>query len=116
MSPLDALYAFEDLGARLLIPIRHGAFVLSYERLDEPLRWLRRLVVDRDLDRYVSPLAVGASCKFVAPLERGPCRRGPDPVASGAMSTDSSYPPQTPPTIRTPLSTNFLTAAAGRIP
>ncbi len=67
MSPLDALYAFEDLAARMLIPIRHGAFVLSYERLDEPLRWLRRLVADRDLDRYVSPLAAGASRKFVTP-------------------------------------------------
>ena len=35
MSPLDALYAFEDLRARLLVPIHHGAFALSYERLDE---------------------------------------------------------------------------------
>lgn len=77
MSPLDALYAFEDLGARLLIPIRHGAFVLSYERLDEPLRWLRRLVADRDLDRYVSPLAVGASCKFVAPSREPLAAAGP---------------------------------------
>ena len=42
MSPLDALYAFEDLRARLLVPIHHGAFALSYERLDEPARWLRR--------------------------------------------------------------------------
>jgi len=67
MSPLDALYAFEDLAARMMIPIRHGAFVLSYERLDEPLRWLQRLVTDRDLARYVSPLAAGASRKFVTP-------------------------------------------------
>jgi L-ascorbate metabolism protein UlaG (beta-lactamase superfamily) len=67
MSPLDALYAFEDLGARMLIPIRHGAFVLSYERLDEPLRWLRRLVAERDLEAFVTPLAPGASRKFVTP-------------------------------------------------
>jgi L-ascorbate metabolism protein UlaG (beta-lactamase superfamily) len=67
MSPLDALYAFEDLAARMMIPIRHGAFVLSYERLDEPLRWLRRLVADRGLEAFVTPLAVGASRKFVTP-------------------------------------------------
>ena len=43
MSPLDALYAFEDLRARMLVPIHHGAFALSYERLDEPARWLVEL-------------------------------------------------------------------------
>jgi L-ascorbate metabolism protein UlaG (beta-lactamase superfamily) len=67
MSPLDALFAFEDLAARMLIPIRHGAFVLSYERLDEPLRWLRRLVADRGMEAFVSPLAPGTSRKFVNP-------------------------------------------------
>jgi L-ascorbate metabolism protein UlaG (beta-lactamase superfamily) len=69
MSPLDALYAFEDLAARMLIPIRHGTFVLSYERIDEPLRWLKRLVVERDLDRYVSPMTPGSSRKFVSPRD-----------------------------------------------
>jgi L-ascorbate metabolism protein UlaG (beta-lactamase superfamily) len=64
MSPVDALYAFEDLTARLLVPIRHGAFVLSYERLDEPRRWLRRLVADRGLEPYVAELGVGASRKY----------------------------------------------------
>ncbi len=43
LSPLDALYAFEDLGARLLIPTSYGSFPLSYERLDAPLAWLREL-------------------------------------------------------------------------
>lgn len=65
LSPADALYAFEDLTARMLIPIRHSTFVLSYERLEEPLRWLHRLVVDRGLHPYVSELTVGASRKFV---------------------------------------------------
>ena len=64
MSPVDALYAFEDLTARLLVPIRHGAFVLSYERLEEPRRWLARLVADRGLEPYVADLAVGASRKY----------------------------------------------------
>jgi L-ascorbate metabolism protein UlaG (beta-lactamase superfamily) len=67
MSPLDAIFAFEDLGARLLIPIRYGAFALSYEKLGEPLRWLRRLVADRELERHVAALAPGESRKFIAP-------------------------------------------------
>ncbi|MCA9675656.1 MAG: MBL fold metallo-hydrolase [Kofleriaceae bacterium] len=67
MSPLDALYAFEDLRARLLIPIHHGAFTMSYERVDEPLRWLRALVADRGLDAHVRILAPGESEVFVAP-------------------------------------------------
>jgi L-ascorbate metabolism protein UlaG (beta-lactamase superfamily) len=66
MSPLDALYAFEDLGARMMIPIRYGAFQLSYERLDEPVAWLRRLVADRGLEPYVTLLPAGSSRKFVS--------------------------------------------------
>ena len=61
LSPLDALYAFEDLRARVLVPIHHGAFALSYERLDEPVRWLRELASDRDLDDHVRVLAPGQS-------------------------------------------------------
>lgn len=45
------MYAFEDLGARVLIPTSHGSFPLSYERLDAPLAWLRRLARERDLSR-----------------------------------------------------------------
>jgi L-ascorbate metabolism protein UlaG (beta-lactamase superfamily) len=67
LSPLDALYAFEDLGARMMIPIGYGAFQLSYERLEEPLRWLERLVAERRLEKYVTVLPAGASRKFVRP-------------------------------------------------
>jgi L-ascorbate metabolism protein UlaG (beta-lactamase superfamily) len=49
MSPLDALYAFEDLGARVLIPMTHGSFPFSYEPLTAPLAWLRRLAHQHDL-------------------------------------------------------------------
>lgn len=61
LSPLDALYAFEDLRARVLVPIHHGAFALSYERLDEPVRWLRELAGERDLDEHVRVLEPGQS-------------------------------------------------------
>ncbi len=66
-SPLDTLAAFEDLRARLLIPIRHGAFALSYERVDEPRRWLAELVHERGLERHVCPLHPGQSEVLVAP-------------------------------------------------
>jgi L-ascorbate metabolism protein UlaG (beta-lactamase superfamily) len=66
MSPLDALYAFEDLRARLLVPIHHGAFALSYERIDEPARWLVELATSRGLRDHVLVLAAGQSRRFDA--------------------------------------------------
>jgi L-ascorbate metabolism protein UlaG (beta-lactamase superfamily) len=49
MSPLDAVYAFEDLGARVMIPTSYGSFPLSYEPLDAPLDWLREIMRARAL-------------------------------------------------------------------
>lgn len=71
MSPLDALYAFEDLRARVMVPIRHGAFALSYERLAEPARWLAELAAERHLERFVVRLAAGESRVFVPPGATG---------------------------------------------
>ncbi len=65
MSPLDALYAFEDLHARMLVPIHHGAFPLSYERLDEPVRWLVELATQRGLREHVQVMAAGQTERFV---------------------------------------------------
>jgi hypothetical protein len=49
MSPLDAVYAFEDLGASVLIPTSYGSFPLSYEPMDAPLLWLRQIMRDRGI-------------------------------------------------------------------
>jgi L-ascorbate metabolism protein UlaG (beta-lactamase superfamily) len=49
MSPLDAVYAFEDLGARVLIPTSYGSFPLSYEPLGAPLEWLHEIMRARSL-------------------------------------------------------------------
>jgi L-ascorbate metabolism protein UlaG (beta-lactamase superfamily) len=64
LSPLDALYAFDDLGARLFIPTSYGSFPFSYERLAAPLAWLRELARARglgqpDADRRVAILDHG---------------------------------------------------------
>lgn len=67
MSPLDALYAFEDLKSRILVPIHHGAFALSYEQLDEPARWLLELAKARGVRDHVLVMAAGQSERFVAP-------------------------------------------------
>jgi L-ascorbate metabolism protein UlaG (beta-lactamase superfamily) len=64
MSPLDALFAFEDLRARLLVPIHHGAFALSYEKLDEPARWLLELATARNLRDHIHVMAAGETERF----------------------------------------------------
>ena len=80
MSPLDALYAFEDLRARALIPVRHGAFALSYERLDEPARWLVELARARGVRDHVLVMTPGQTERFVVaapPVVRAPARAAP---------------------------------------
>ena len=62
LSPLDAIYAFEDLGAQLLVPIHHGAFALGYEPPAEPLIWLRSLASQRRMEDRIAWLEPGESC------------------------------------------------------
>jgi L-ascorbate metabolism protein UlaG (beta-lactamase superfamily) len=80
MSPLDALYAFEDLRARMMIPIHHGAFALSYERLDEPARWLTELARQRGVREHVLVMAPGQTERFVQPRAGD---REPEPTCLG---------------------------------
>ncbi len=70
MTPLDALYAFEDLQARVMIPIHYGAFSLSYETLADPRRWLAEVIRQRELDPFVVLLEPGQSRVFVPPRAR----------------------------------------------
>lgn len=90
MSPLDALHALEDLRARLMIPIRYGAFPLSYERLDDPLRWLRSLAAERGLEDFVCVLEAGQSRLFVPP----PAPAEPEAVPEPAVLADSGSIPE----------------------
>jgi L-ascorbate metabolism protein UlaG (beta-lactamase superfamily) len=62
MSPLDAIAAFEELGAELLIPIAHGAFPLGYEEPGAPLAWLRQLAEARGSEARVRVLSSGETC------------------------------------------------------
>jgi L-ascorbate metabolism protein UlaG (beta-lactamase superfamily) len=63
MSPLDALAAFHDLGAKLLVPVAYGSFALGYEPLDEPLTWLARLCHERGLGERLIVLRPGETCR-----------------------------------------------------
>ncbi len=86
MTPLDALYALEDLQSRVMIPIRHGTFALSYERLDDPSRWLADAVRRRDLEPFVVELAPGESRVFVPPKQSA--RRRDLPVGTSGAAQD----------------------------
>ena len=70
MSPLDALTAFTDVRARLLLPIHHGAFALSYEKLDEPVRLLTEAATARGLRDHLLIMQPGQSECFGAHLQR----------------------------------------------
>ncbi len=101
MSPLDALYAFEDLRSKIMIPIRYGSFALSYERLEDPMRWLQELVTERDLEDYVVSIEAGQSRVFVRPPQRGMSRgaRFPEALAGHAPATEpgAGHAPATEP-------------------
>jgi L-ascorbate metabolism protein UlaG (beta-lactamase superfamily) len=71
MSPLDAVFAFEDLGAALLVPITHGSFALSYEPLDAPLRWLREIAKERGIADRVAALGHGETVIVRRPAPAG---------------------------------------------
>jgi L-ascorbate metabolism protein UlaG (beta-lactamase superfamily) len=71
MSPLDAIYAFEDLCSKIMIPIRYGSFALSYEKIHVPGRWLAELVAEKDLEEHVVTIAPGQSRVFVRPSTPG---------------------------------------------
>jgi len=66
-----------------MIPIHHGAFALSYERLDEPARWLIDLARQRGVRDHVVVMAPGQTERFVTPTgptgptgPAGPTRAG----------------------------------------
>jgi L-ascorbate metabolism protein UlaG (beta-lactamase superfamily) len=70
LSPLDAVQAFDDLGARVMVPISHGSFPLSYEPLDAPAAWLRGIARERRLP-VGAPSGPGDDARRIALLDHG---------------------------------------------
>jgi L-ascorbate metabolism protein UlaG (beta-lactamase superfamily) len=64
MNPQDALQAFLDLRARYLVPIHWGTFVLSYEPVDEPPIWIRKLAREAGVEDRLALLEHGEGRVF----------------------------------------------------
>jgi L-ascorbate metabolism protein UlaG (beta-lactamase superfamily) len=94
MSPLDAVYAFEDLRAKIMIPIRYGSFALSYEKLHDPRRWLAELIAERDLEEYVVAIEPGQSRVFVRPGTRP--RQAQRPITEDGIEVELNTGEHTP--------------------
>jgi L-ascorbate metabolism protein UlaG (beta-lactamase superfamily) len=64
MGPDQAVDAFHDLGAKILIPMHYGTFKLSFESLDEPIRWLRDIALEENLINQIKILDEGVPKVF----------------------------------------------------
>lgn len=51
MNPEEALKAFEDLKARIMIPYHWGAFKISAEKPEAPLEWLQKILSEKADER-----------------------------------------------------------------
>jgi L-ascorbate metabolism protein UlaG (beta-lactamase superfamily) len=63
-SPEDALQAFLDVGAKIMIPMHYGTFRLSYEPMEEPLQRLRIAAAAADVSDRVLVLEEGKTKIF----------------------------------------------------
>jgi L-ascorbate metabolism protein UlaG (beta-lactamase superfamily) len=59
MGPDDAIKVFKELGAKWLVPMHYGTFKLSFEEMDEPLRWLLELAAKENMTRHIRALEAG---------------------------------------------------------
>ncbi|MBM3881657.1 MAG: MBL fold metallo-hydrolase [Verrucomicrobia bacterium] len=59
MGPDEAIKVFHDLKARWLVPMHYGSFRLSFEDLEEPPTWLRRLAEERGMTQHLRILQEG---------------------------------------------------------
>ncbi len=59
MGPDEAVKAFHDLHAHCFVPMHYGTFKLSFEDLDEPPRWLRKIADEQGLGAKVRILNEG---------------------------------------------------------
>lgn len=59
LSPADALKAFEDTGAKTMIPMHYGTFDLSDEPLGDPVRVLKRLEQESESKGRIRYLKIG---------------------------------------------------------
>ena len=64
MGPDEAVKAFHDLRSKKFVPMHFGTFRLSFEEMDEPLRWLRELCVQNRMTSRLHALDEGVPVVF----------------------------------------------------
>ena len=64
MGPDEAMKAFRDLAAQWFVPMHFGTFKLSFESMEEPAAWLRRLALEAGLGERVRFLEEGVPEQF----------------------------------------------------
>jgi L-ascorbate metabolism protein UlaG (beta-lactamase superfamily) len=64
MGPDEAVKAFRDLRAHWLVPMHYGTFKLSFEAMDEPLRWMREIATKENLTQELRILDEGVPVVF----------------------------------------------------
>jgi L-ascorbate metabolism protein UlaG (beta-lactamase superfamily) len=64
LNPPEALRAAGDLGAKTLIPIHYGTFILSDEPIDEPIEWFEKLTRSQQHPFHARTLRMGEIYRF----------------------------------------------------
>ncbi len=64
MNPEEALEAFKELKAEVLIPMHYGTFRLSYEPLEEPPQRLLKGAIEKGIEHQLCFLKEGTSAVF----------------------------------------------------
>jgi L-ascorbate metabolism protein UlaG (beta-lactamase superfamily) len=64
LNPPEALQAAEDLGAKTVIPIHYGTFILSDEPINEPIEWFEKLTLVHEYPFDTRALHVGEIYRF----------------------------------------------------
>jgi L-ascorbate metabolism protein UlaG (beta-lactamase superfamily) len=67
-SPEEAVRAFLDLDARLMVPMHYGTFRLGREPMDEPLQRLAAEAVRLRLDDRIRTIAEGETLRIPSPV------------------------------------------------
>jgi L-ascorbate metabolism protein UlaG (beta-lactamase superfamily) len=64
MNPEEALEAFIELNAQLMVPMHYGTFRLSYEPLEEPPERLRLAAQARAMQNRIAWMQEGSPMVF----------------------------------------------------
>jgi L-ascorbate metabolism protein UlaG (beta-lactamase superfamily) len=69
LNPPEALRSAEDLGAKTLLPIHYGTFVLSDEPINEPIEWFEKLLLSHPHPFDSKILSIGEIYRFTSASE-----------------------------------------------